>query len=65
MARFKEHGLWAIEDDAYYTEGMYLHYENTVQAFVRQLDVKAGQVRAHSTACCWQWRLCGVDARSC
>jgi hypothetical protein len=47
VARFKEHGLWAIEDDAYYTEGKYLYYENTVETYIRLLETKAGQVRKH------------------
>eukprot|EP00892_Ulva_mutabilis_P003418 jgi/Ulvmu1/1448/UM011_0178.1 len=41
VVRFKEHGLWAIEDDAYYNEGSFLLYENTVQAFISGLEAKA------------------------
>ena len=47
VVRFKEHSLWALEDDAYYTKGSFLHYENTVQAFIHMLELKAGQVRGH------------------
>jgi hypothetical protein len=53
VARFKEHGLWAIEEDSYYTEGMFLHYENTVQTFVRLLDEKSGQVLAQRYFAYW------------
>ena len=45
VARFKEHGLWAIEEDAYYTQGQFLYYENTVRTFVRLLEQKSGRVR--------------------
>lgn len=45
VARFKEHGLWAIERDDYYTKGNFLLYDNTVQTFIRAAEDKAGQVR--------------------
>jgi hypothetical protein len=49
VARFKEHNLWAIEHDSYYTSGQFLYYENTVQAFIAKLEQVAGQVRFYST----------------
>ena len=45
VARFKEHGLWAIEPDEYYTRGAFLAYENTVQLFIRKAEERAGKVR--------------------
>lgn len=47
VARFKEHGLWALEEDAYYERGNYLAYENTVQTFIRLVEAGAGRVRPH------------------
>jgi hypothetical protein len=44
VARFKEHNLWAIESDAYYSHGSFLLYENTVRTFVSLLETKAGHV---------------------
>jgi hypothetical protein len=46
VARFKEHNLWAIEDDAYYSSGNFLFYENTVRTFIRMAQAKAGRVCA-------------------
>lgn len=44
VARFKEHGLWAIEDEEYYERGNFLFYENTVRPFVAMLEAKARRV---------------------
>ena len=44
VARFKEHNLWAIEDDSYYTEGSFLFYENTVKDFISKLEQSTSQV---------------------
>jgi hypothetical protein len=44
VARFKEHNLWALEEDSYYTDGNYIAYENTVRSFIRLLQARAGQV---------------------
>lgn len=45
VTRFREHNLWAVEGDDYYTRGAFLVYDNTVQAFITGLQAKAHRVR--------------------
>ena len=51
VARFREHNLWALEPRSYYEEGSYLQYDNTVEAFVRLAEAKAGQARNSISLC--------------